>query len=755
MIDILKKYLLEELEKQSFFSNALVVIHKNNTWIDSKTDEQINDSKILLRLRSKTATEKYKKFRDPWQVLFWAQKSNIAIIVDVPKKTQESTINKKYDLLLACINIATKSYYANHDTLTGVLNRHGIQWELERVNPNLLAEEDEAISFDQQLPSDNEIALFAFDIDRFKCINDSYSHDVGDAILVMFAARLTAKMTELQTRFGVSCVFGRPGGEEFELVARGKVGTVPVTQIVEELLNSIREPVLPSADDIKKYQKRNPTSPALKELPKITNPITASIGVATQVIKKPEKATEEMYYSLRRDADVALYRAKNDGRNRHRLFKDIRMKHGRVHEFHSDSDLAIIDIGSDVGVELGDIYRVFFPPFQNEAIRIGDERSTKTLGKYPMIESARLIVIERQEEVSICAVIDKATSSDIPKGALLQYVHSGSIPFLHPRPRQWALNVLPAESIHDYIEQLQREELLYSVIRVKGHLRAGDQRDRDYRISEVIAAIYLLFPDSTKVFGGNGSGLYLLLKSCVDQSPSTEERMDLIKERLGALSVFLGEIRAGVFIPGVIEEEISLSGESILFYCTAALNTADDEDPDNTISFFNEDTPGDTIYKWRAQRMIEDALVDYQKFKSCGFDLSGLDNQLGLAILEGRLSEYYPLGEVAFSVANKAEPSEKVYQANLALMKAIRGDYESAYNLFIEIEDFVSESLTKIYGLAFAKSALDVALEGQEEIDNVLKEKLNSALEHYKTPLSDITYDSWRQDIMNFLNSSN
>ena len=163
-------------------------------------------------------------------------------------------------------------YLANFDALTGLPNR---------------AQLEDHIQYAIHLARRNNglLAVMFVDIDRFKDVNDTLGHSVGDAVLVEVARRL---MTLLRAEDTVS----RLGGDEFVLVlpgsdARGAAG------FAQRLLQAIAEP----------FPHRH------HELS-----LTASIGVAMF----PEDG-EDME-TLARKADTAMYRAKHEGRNGYRFF---------------------------------------------------------------------------------------------------------------------------------------------------------------------------------------------------------------------------------------------------------------------------------------------------------------------------------------------------------------------------------------------------------------------------------------------------
>ncbi|MTI16384.1 PleD family two-component system response regulator [Rhodobacteraceae bacterium RKSG542] len=161
------------------------------------------------------------------------------------------------------------------DALTGLYNRRYFEHHLKA----LMAEAER---------DDTKLALAIVDIDHFKRVNDTYGHDVGDEVLVEFSKRLRMNVR------GVDLVC-RLGGEEFVIV-------MPQTseRAVMSLAERIREEIA--------FEPFKTAGAALE--------ITASFGVAMYA------GGEETPASLVKNADEALYQAKDTGRNRviiHRL----------------------------------------------------------------------------------------------------------------------------------------------------------------------------------------------------------------------------------------------------------------------------------------------------------------------------------------------------------------------------------------------------------------------------------------------------
>ncbi|MBX3225592.1 MAG: EAL domain-containing protein, partial [Labilithrix sp.] len=171
---------------------------------------------------------------------------------------------------------------AFHDSLTGLPNRA------------LLAERLERCIVRQRRTPEFRFALMFIDLDRFKVINDSLGHLVGDALLVALAKRLSCCVRETDT-LAVSerSDLARIGGDEFVLLLEGIRHDADALTVADRLYASVVEPFRIEEHDLH---------------------ASLSMGIA---IGHGNYASAE---DILRDADTALYRAKEDGRGRYRVF---------------------------------------------------------------------------------------------------------------------------------------------------------------------------------------------------------------------------------------------------------------------------------------------------------------------------------------------------------------------------------------------------------------------------------------------------
>jgi len=158
-------------------------------------------------------------------------------------------------------------YQANFDSLTGLYNRHGLN---ERISA---------------IPVDSSIAVFFVDLDRFKLVNDNFGHKTGDALLQVIATRLK--------EFAQDGIVGRLGGDEFVLVMFDAKCAEAVQRQAHVLMKNVTQPCVIGPQQFL---------------------MTCSVGIAMH------PCTPSSGLTLIERADIAMYNAKENGRNSFRFY---------------------------------------------------------------------------------------------------------------------------------------------------------------------------------------------------------------------------------------------------------------------------------------------------------------------------------------------------------------------------------------------------------------------------------------------------
>ena len=162
---------------------------------------------------------------------------------------------------------------AQFDSLTGLANRHNMSQMLEKI----LASPHER---------DRECSVMLLDLDRFKNVNDTLGHPAGDALLKQVSQRL-------QRTVGKMGQCGRLGGDEFKVIIPGRVELARLGELAQEIIRQLSQPYSIEGQRVV---------------------IGASVGIAIA----PENGVNSE--AIIRNADLALYAAKDGGRGRFHFF---------------------------------------------------------------------------------------------------------------------------------------------------------------------------------------------------------------------------------------------------------------------------------------------------------------------------------------------------------------------------------------------------------------------------------------------------
>jgi len=194
------------------------------------------------------------------------------------------------------------SYLAQYDALTGVPNRQYFQDQLKRATARARR-------------SGTKVALFFLDLDQFKVVNDKFGHLAGDRLLREAAQRLSRAIRS-------GDVLARLGGDEFAVMAEGMVTARETEAIAHGLLTAIDAPF---------------------EIEGRKVVVTTSIGITLY----PNDHSDTTM--LVKNADIAMYQAKEQGRNNFKFFTaHMHAELLRYHQFEHDIKNALDNEGFDV-----------------------------------------------------------------------------------------------------------------------------------------------------------------------------------------------------------------------------------------------------------------------------------------------------------------------------------------------------------------------------------------------------------------------
>lgn len=194
----------------------------------------------------------------------------------------EREVGKERIILLAIEDITERKKYeekiqlmAFHDSLTGLPNRKLFSDRL-------------GIVLAQAKRNKKKVGIVMLDLDNFKDVNDTFGHDVGDTLLKAVAERLSGTLRKSDT-------VARFGGDEFVLIFPDMEVIEEAIQVVQKIIDRFHKPFLIDTHQLV---------------------VTTSIGIAVY----PNDGMDEEI--LMKNADIAMYQAKQAGRARYQLYKE-------------------------------------------------------------------------------------------------------------------------------------------------------------------------------------------------------------------------------------------------------------------------------------------------------------------------------------------------------------------------------------------------------------------------------------------------
>lgn len=255
-----------------FISLGLLTIY----WVLRWRFSMIKNREKLLEYKVKEKTEQLNKYaRD----LEEASGSLFALNAELEDRVEQRTQELRIEISERKLAESKLFHMAFHDELTGLPNR---QWTINHIEKLVKA---------AQRDPELQFGLMFLDGDKFKQINDTHGHNIGDQLLIASAQRLSGLLSDDQYAT-------RLGGDEFTVIVDSvsNVGTLEL--LAKRIIDAFKQPFV---------------------LQNNTIHFNASVGIL-----KCDQSYQTVPNVLR-DADIAMYRAKESGRGTYRLFdKEMR-----------------------------------------------------------------------------------------------------------------------------------------------------------------------------------------------------------------------------------------------------------------------------------------------------------------------------------------------------------------------------------------------------------------------------------------------
>ncbi|TAJ76355.1 MAG: EAL domain-containing protein [Gallionellaceae bacterium] len=278
--------------------NRIVMVNHAFSDITGYAEQEVRDKTPSLLASGQHDHEFYAAMwagitgADHWQGEIWNRRKNGEVY---PELLSINAVRDEHGKLVNYVGVFADisklkaseerlDFLAHHDPLTRLPNRLLMNSRIEHAI--------EVAARDQQ-----KVALLVIDLDRFKDVNDSYGHAMGDELLQQVADRLSSRLRSVDT-------LTRLGGDEFTVLLEGVAHDEDAARVANDIITALSEPWW------------------------LSNGAEISVGASVGISLFPEhggKAPE-----LFQHADAALYQAKAEGRGRYKYFTEAMTRNARA-----------------------------------------------------------------------------------------------------------------------------------------------------------------------------------------------------------------------------------------------------------------------------------------------------------------------------------------------------------------------------------------------------------------------------------------
>lgn len=267
--------------------NRIIDVNASFSRLTGYSVDEVRGQNPRLLSSGRTSPDEYRAMwqslctHDFWQGELWDRRKDGAVypklltvsVVRNPKGEVDFYIGSFTDISRQKAAEAEMQHIAYHDHLTGLPNRMYVQVALEQAL--VMAGRERS-----------EVAVMFLDLDRFKSINDTFGHAVGDGLLIQVGGRLKECVRE-------SDLVARLGGDEFVIVMSNHVNRNGIATVAQKILNSLSAP----------YQVGE-------------HSLQSSPSIGISFFPQDANTVEE----LMKHADMAMYQVKQSGRGQFRFY---------------------------------------------------------------------------------------------------------------------------------------------------------------------------------------------------------------------------------------------------------------------------------------------------------------------------------------------------------------------------------------------------------------------------------------------------
>lgn len=634
------------------------------------------------------------------------------------KKTPRSETRKKFRSIIEKIQEgASNAYRVSHHSLTHLLAKDAFR---EILRGLLIKTEGASLSSfeaqESELPK--ILAVMALDIDYFKQVNDTWGHLYGDQVLKIFGKRLESCASRIEDITSEATIYiGHPSGEEFLIVMVASATKDQFSMWANQFRACICDDVLPTDVEWQWLCKKDNLS-ALTPPPIPDRGVSTSIGVAlhTSIIQKD--TGEDVSAGLLDLADTALYRAKAAGRNQVIFYDEILSSCGRVVEHDFKTGVVAIDIGSNVGVSIGQEFKVYHPTFTGKKkFLVNDGRTTRTLGVYPRVESSRIVVFNTQPEISFAFVdVSENLKAELEVGSHLEAIPAGSIGHLLPNTSKYlpygpeSLKSADIHTLQEFVEKKSDDsEPPFAVVvrftRETEYLRKYGTAALNKALARLYRGAQVSFA-SDNVVAVLDSGSICIVG--VDESYSESVISEFAKEISMEFPAL--EVAVGIFCSVDIQE--IQESEGVVLDPKGAIELARfsasefARGKDSLTCHFSLTVAMKTLQELRKLQSYDVAYADFNRLIKLGVDSASIFNIGGL--IAGNLGLDQKALEYHQEAINK-DSSKIIYKSNYATVALKIGEVELGLKMLSGFTDVALQQLEKIHAYGYFAYAILLA----------------------------------------------